>query len=492
MSTLTLTVLRCPDSVTAEQRQIQGGELTVGRGVECDWALPDPLKSLSRKHCTLEFVGGCWQVRDLSTNGTFVNFSTGPIGRDQAQQLVDGDRLRLGAYEIEVAISQSTFMPSGPTDLDPLSSPYALPPVASPHPGFAAARLPGLDDAPVRADASPFGQRPDPHAAMPDHAASAAEAFVPPAAASSGKPIIPDDWYHDLLPPPPPAPPAPAAMRPTDSPFDELLAPLPPPVPMAARPAVPVTAPPVRPAAAVPSDEGELPTSPPVVPARPPVVPMPPAMRAAAVPAPVARASEPPPAQAGAADAAGALAALLAGADLPPEMAARAVADPEAALRTAGALLRAAVAGVRALLIARGTVKREFRIEQTMLRVTDNNPLKFAASDEQALAALIDPRSPALWAMRESIDDLTLHQVAALAATQAAAKALLEKLAPADLEAEEPSGGGLFSGSREKRLWEAYKRRHAKLLEQFEDDFESAFGTAFARAYEQAAERVKK
>jgi type VI secretion system protein ImpI/type VI secretion system protein len=170
----------------------------------------------------------------------------------------------------------------------------------------------------------------------------------------------------------------------------------------------------------------------------------------------------------------------------------RAASDPEATLRNAGQLLIAAVAGVRALLIARGSVKREFRIEQTMLRVVDNNPLKFAASDEQALAALLDPRKPALWAMRESIDDLALHQVAALAATQAAAKALLEKLAPAELEAEESGGGGLFSGSREKRLWEAYKRRHAKLLEEFEDDFESAFGTAFARAYEQAAEQAKK
>jgi type VI secretion system protein ImpI/type VI secretion system protein len=489
MATLTLTVLRCPESVTAEQRHVQGGALTVGRGTECDWPLADPLKSLSRKHCTLEFVGGCWQVRDLSTNGTFVNFSTAPIGRDQAQQLIDGDRLRLGAYEIEVAISQATFMPSGPSDLDPLQSPFALPPAGGPHPGFAAARLPGLDDPLPRSEASPFGGRPDPQPAMRDHAASAADAFVPPAAAAPGKPIIPDDWYHDLLPPPPEAAPR-APVAPMVSPFDELLAPLPAPAPVPVPPPIPAAIPRVAPPSPMPpvADDWDHPTHPPTVPARAPVAEMPAAFAAPAVaPAPAsASASVPAPV------ASSALTALLAGADLPPEMAARAAADPEAALRMAGALLRASVAGVRALLIARGTVKREFRIEQTMLRVADNNPLKFAASDEQALAALIDPRSPALWAMRESIDDLTLHQVAALAATQAAAKALLEKLAPAELEAEEPAGGGLFSGGREKKLWEAYKRRHAKLLEQFEDDFESAFGTAFARAYEQAAERAQK
>jgi len=46
MATLTLTVLRCPDYGSAEQRQVQGGELTIGRGSECDWALPDPGRSL--------------------------------------------------------------------------------------------------------------------------------------------------------------------------------------------------------------------------------------------------------------------------------------------------------------------------------------------------------------------------------------------------------------------------------------------------------------
>jgi predicted component of type VI protein secretion system len=95
-----------------------------------------------------------------------------------------------------------------------------------------------------------------------------------------------------------------------------------------------------------------------------------------------------------------------------------------------------------------------------------------------------------LKAVEEAINDLTLHQVATLAATQPAARALLERMGPAVLEAEDP-GGGLLPGAREKRLWEAYKRRHAQLLEQFEDDFESAFGTAFARAYEQAAGRAK-
>jgi len=187
----------------------------------------------------------------------------------------------------------------------------------------------------------------------------------------------------------------------------------------------------------------------------------------------------PPPAAPG--EALSALATLQTGAGLTPTP----HPDPDAALAAAGAVLRAAVAGLRALLIARADVKREFRIEQTMLRAAGNNPLKFAATDEAATAALLDPRTPALRAVQETVDDLSAHQVAALAATQAAARALLDKLAPAGLEAEDP-GGGLMPGAREKRLWEAYRRRHAQLVEQFEDDFDSAFGKAFARAYEQA------
>jgi type VI secretion system protein ImpI/type VI secretion system protein len=181
-----------------------------------------------------------------------------------------------------------------------------------------------------------------------------------------------------------------------------------------------------------------------------------------------------------------ALSTLFAGAGLPPETLYRAAEDPEAALRHAGAVMQVAVSGLRALLVARGMVKREFRIEQTMLRPKENNPLKFAASDEHALAGLLDPRTAGLQAVQEAVDDLSTHEVAVLAATQAAARALLERLSPAALEAEDPGGSGLFGASAEKRLWGAYKRRHETLMAQLDDDFDSAFGTAFARAYEQA------
>lgn len=102
---LTLTMIRCPDSVVPEQRRVPGGDYVIGRGADANWVLPDPDRLLSKHHCVVEFRGGGWQVRDLSTNGTYVNHADAPIGRDQVKPLEDGDRLRLGAYEIEVRVA---------------------------------------------------------------------------------------------------------------------------------------------------------------------------------------------------------------------------------------------------------------------------------------------------------------------------------------------------------------------------------------------------
>jgi len=464
MAEITLSVLRCPDSAVPETRKASGGEMVLGRGTECDWQLADPDRVLSKRHCSLEYFGGSWQLRDLSTNGTFVNHATTPVGRDQAKPLMDGDRLRLGSYEIEVRIAEDRAAPApdwGSAAVDP----FAPAPATSPFGGSSSSPFGGAGNSGspfggtgssggfggtsggglLPDDFDPFSDSPAP---MPDHTPSTAEAFMVPPSLPVGKAAIPDDWDLDLT-PKPPAPP-PVALP-------------------AALPVVPARA--AAPPAPVPGPDPFL--EPGDIARRPPAGDM-----APRPPVPATR-STPTPAAPG--ESLSALATLQTGAGLTPTP----HPDPDAALAAAGAVLRAAVAGLRALLIARADVKREFRIEQTMLRAAGNNPLKFAATDEAATAALLDPRTPALRAVQETVDDLSAHQVAALAATQAAARALLDKLAPAGLEAEDP-GGGLMPGAREKRLWEAYRRRHAQLVEQFEDDFDSAFGKAFARAYEQA------
>jgi type VI secretion system FHA domain protein len=467
MTALSLTLLGHPEFGASARRQVQDGELTVGRGAECDWALPDPMRSLSRRHCRLLFSEGAWQVQDLSTNGTFVNAMPDPIGPTRKQVLRDGDRLRIGDYEIEVGIVEPAVQAFGHTaGADGSANPFGDPV----QPRFAAARLPGLDD-PADFSLLAEGRRTEPaQGAFADHGASSSDAFAPPRVVPAGKAIVPDDWLDELAvaASPSAAPRAstpPTAIPPAFDPFD---------VGSAGRAAL--RASPLLPEAS----------------SMAPALPADKAVAADLLQPPPAASSRPGglPVAAAGGDWNAALAALIAGGNLPPEFAIRASEDPEGVVRSAGALLSVAVSGVRALLIGRGMVKREFRIEQTMLLPKENNPLKFAASDEHALAVLLDPRTKSLRAMQESMDDLASHQVAVMAATQSAARALLKRLEPEVLEAED-TGGRSFLEAREKRLWEAYKRRHAKLLEQFEDDFESAFGTAFARAYEQAVNKDK-
>jgi type VI secretion system FHA domain protein len=441
---LLLSVLRCPDDVTPEERRVLGGEYVLGRGGECDWALPDPDRVISKRHCTVEFLAGGWQVRDLSTNGTFLNGAALPIGRDQTQALRDGDRLRLGGYEIECRISEEAGQGTGRWE-----STTAMPDPMAQRPArdgdIFAARLPGLDASPgasagpapiLPADFDPFAAE-DPGPAMPDHAPATSALFAPPRATMPD--LLPADW--DLVPPVAPSRPPPAVPSPGIDPLDPF-AEAPPP---RTQPAAPIPAAPIH----------------------DPAHDLAPAVANSGLDA--------------------ALAALLRGAGLPPPPPG---ADAAQALAQAGALLRAAVAGMRALLIARADVKREFRIEQTMLRAAGNNPLKFAASDDAALQAmLLGPDGGGDAAIRESAEDLAAHQLATVSATQAAARELLKRLAPAGLEADTPAGGLSLPGARERRLWEAYRRLHQQVSDQFEDDFDSAFGKAFARAYEQAARR---
>ncbi|MGH7081938.1 MAG: type VI secretion system-associated FHA domain protein TagH, partial [Acetobacteraceae bacterium] len=187
----------------------------------------------------------------------------------------------------------------------------------------------------------------------------------------------------------------------------------------------------------------------------------------------------------------GLLAAFLAGArapDLRP-------ADPTVTMEALGAAFRALVAGLRQALIARAAIKGEFRIEQTMIRARGNNPLKFSAGDDDALAALIGTgrkteMGPAE-AVADALKDIRQHELAATAAMQSAVRALVRRFDPAQL-AGAGSAGGLIglAHNRKARAWDAFEKLHAEVTLGLADDFDSVFGRAFARAYEQALAEI--
>ena len=101
---------------------VNGGR--IGRHTTNDWVLRDPERYVSGRHAEIEHRGGAWLLRDTSTNGTFVNASDEALGPDRLHQLANGDRFRIGEYEIEVEITGGNDFPaqeSAPvneTDLD--------------------------------------------------------------------------------------------------------------------------------------------------------------------------------------------------------------------------------------------------------------------------------------------------------------------------------------------------------------------------------------
>ena len=58
---------------------MEGASLTIGRGSENDMVLPDPDRTLSKRHCMIENHNGKVVVIDISTNGTFLNYGKVPL-----------------------------------------------------------------------------------------------------------------------------------------------------------------------------------------------------------------------------------------------------------------------------------------------------------------------------------------------------------------------------------------------------------------------------
>jgi len=77
---------------------------TIGRSLQNDWILPDPDRYISGRHATIDYKGGMYYLADTSSNGVYVNNEVEPIGKGNPRRLFDGDRLRLGDFEITVAI----------------------------------------------------------------------------------------------------------------------------------------------------------------------------------------------------------------------------------------------------------------------------------------------------------------------------------------------------------------------------------------------------
>lgn len=89
---------------------VNGG--SVGRAPDNDWVLPDPKRVVSGHHFIVQYHGGKYWLSDTSTNGVFVNDADDPVSVRGRCELRDGDRLRVGDYDIVVSVdNRIDFLP---------------------------------------------------------------------------------------------------------------------------------------------------------------------------------------------------------------------------------------------------------------------------------------------------------------------------------------------------------------------------------------------
>jgi type VI secretion system protein len=436
----------------------------IGRGAGNDWVLPDPEKHVSNRHCIIERHDGQYSITDFSANGVFINGAEQALGHGRSSLLNSGDRLAIGDYEIAVefdavsselasspvfgemgalsidAIRGSRMEEPFPSRIDPMPAPQTAPVAAAAWmdeaPSGRPEPFPPAAEIPSPFGGSDLGSRGAPDA---DHLPAVNSYFRVP---DLQPPIIPADWNAARTEDDP------AANEPAIQQISEPEAPHPPP-----------------PAASAEGSQQDRP-------------------RAAD------RMAQPLTDEI----AAQGLRAFLQGAGLPD--AAIGSLDAAACLHRYGELFRELAAGVRELLAARALMKSEFRIPQTLIHPSGNNPLKFSVDLEQALQALLVSRSNGyaepLTAVREAVADLRAHEVGVIAGMQKAAAKLLGALAPAALETRiDASGllGSLVPAARKARCWEAYEAVYHEVAADLEEDVQGAFRDAFATAY---AEQVKK
>ncbi|HHZ21282.1 TPA: type VI secretion system-associated FHA domain protein TagH [Xanthomonas vasicola pv. zeae] len=450
---LTLTVRDAQAVSGSTQAQAsfatEGGR--IGRDAACDWVLEG--EGVSRLHASVRHLDGVYFIEDHSTNGVLHNGV--PLRAGFPVPLHAGDALRIDAFEIDVAVSGASgtavtaatqsWNHAEPCTLSAMPLPQQSQHAPLEHDVFAdlgASSTRATDTDPLALFATSFtlaGRDGDAAAFGLGHAPATAEAYrAPVAVPAAGGVVLPEHW--DLTR-------SEFALPPAADPVADMQAPLP-------SAAVPI-------AAAAPAPAPTPTPTPTLTPSPLPTSVLQPRGAAVAVNAAAPSAAQP------------------VGAHTPdtPEL---------------PALFAAMTAGLMDVLRARAAFKNSLRVPVTLIQRTENNPLKFAATVDEAVARLLAPPSPGYLtgtaAIEEAMEDIGRHQLALLAGMRAAFEHVFAQFDPARFEAD-TAGSAL--GSWGNRPWRRYAQHYRELLGDPDERFRRLFGEEFARAYEHQMARAK-
>lgn len=414
----------------------------VGRAQHLDWTLPDPTRCISSKHCEVRFLDGAYWLYDLSTNGTFVNRSSRRV--QSPYKLGDGDQLEIGDYIISVVVEgeepavEDAAPPEKASSDDLWHNPTGISP-----PIDRRELLPPVEQNSRAAD---FLSR------VVDMPAPPERSTPPSASARPASAPAPDPWAPTGL-----------GRAPGRAPGQ------------ASEPARPQLA-----TGQVPFDHGPFQRNDDQA-GRLPEAP---------------RAYEPPPAPAAAPPLGHGqserefLRQFALGANLPPDTFAGRKGDEFA--YELGALMRLASANLMQLLTARAAAKTLARsTERTMIQQTDNNPLKFMPSAEEAVRVMLSGNQTSYLDGRRAFErafaDLQVHQMATYTAMQQALKALLEDLDPDAIASAAGTSKPSLLGSSKAKAWETFSARWEAKAGQYEHGMLDAFLMLFSEYYDRVS-----
>lgn len=457
---------------------VTGGR--IGRAADNDWILPDPDRYISSHHCKVEFRAGHWVLEDTSTNGVFINGSDVPASVEGAYSLKDGDRLRLGDYELLVSIDERQDFPpdaSGqmpapqrapsrrpePAPIEDLGEELDLTDLlsdASVKPAPPPAKLPQMTSAFDLGRALGIDLQPPP----PKPAASPRTNTVP------GKP--PRSGFQSLL-DGPDEPHQRSITQTLDRAIEKERR----------------------------NEEWQMQTQPydrkslqaltnnPAALARVLDKPLP---APTAQPQPVERRRE-----GSTLEPANGVEAFCRGAGIDPS--ALPLEAQHALLQIAGQMTREVVLGLMETLKGRSDQKNRLRLSQTTIQPSENNPIKFSASVDEALLKLLDGHSSRylgpVEAIRDSFADLRTHQVALSSAIQAAVDEVMNRIEPRELQEKFDRGlkrGALLGAANKMKYWDLYAEFYQVLNQRNEQNLPTLFAEELARTYAEKASQKKR
>ncbi len=369
---------RLSPTVTSSLKFSAAKQYVLGRSKECDWCLPDPDRVISSRHAELFFDGTQFRIRDISTNGVFINDASEALGKGEGAALRDGDRLRFGDYEFGVRAIESARV-SSPQPVEQSSlSPATATAAQSVGPSRSSlGDLPvseGMGGNPVLASGLGDQGHSDSHVDIPD-------VEIPPvwewgkAEKSKAEPESPSRSAQDALP-----------------------------------------------------------------------------------------------------------AALFQGLGMP-QLAGQSV-SPEQ-MHALGDLTRILLDRLLELLHARAEQKQKLRVQQTLFQRSENNPLKFSATAQDAIEALLVRRQDSFLGPQDAViaafDDIMNHERALMVGVERVISDILqEKHAPA------PSGVGKLPVIRKARMYDDWQKSRNHLREEYGDGARMLRSDVFIEAYERA------